>query len=506
MADEILRPDGRPVELKELGFTLVSKTLSARVETFPATAPGTRSGGSGLTPVVMQSADVRELGTVFLQDAQPERAQEKQVQLYIPAGGPEDGRILLYIDENGGISFHLPQTDRQPPTGIRAGREGVLRFDVPIRPPIKEPTETAPVRGVGGMLAKKVLKVIGWKLVGAVARQVGPPLVRQWEAQYRPMRTLNRVHLFEPQAPPLDTLIPPSERALLFIHGTFSRVAAAFKGINTDVDFLARLQERYGEHIYGFDHATVATGVATNAMQFYEKLAPGVHNFDIICHSRGGLVARALRDLTEDQLKQCFVQDCRRGKYEAELEAWGKAWRIPDGVQVKVNRILFGGTPNNGTVLAQPTHLKKYLEILMTATNLLPEFVDVTVDAILTVAKLLLNDVMPELPGLDDQKPNSDLLKLLRNAPAPEDAAIEADYAPPAGLQAIMRTADAAIDFVFSQEQNDLVVPTIGVSRWPGGAFQQIRCLSFTADKSVHHSTLFLQADSRRQLWDWLCQ
>jgi len=225
---------------------------------------------------------------------------------------------------------------------------------------------------------------------------------------------------------------------------------------------------------------------------------------DIICHNRGGLVARTLRDLTETQLKEGFEFDATRGKYEADLEAWGQAWHIRDGVQIKVNRILFAGAPNNGTVVAQPTHLKKYLEILMTATNLLPEFVDVTVDAVLTVAKLLLSEVVPELPGLDDQKPKSKLLKLLKKVPDPQDAAIEADYEPPAGLQAIMRTADLAMDFVFGQERNDLVVPTTGVSQWPGGSFQQVRRLPFSADRSVQNSSLFLQEEARRQLWEWL--
>ncbi len=451
----------------------------------------------------MQSADVRELGTVTLRDAHPERDQEKSVELYVPGGGREDGRLLLYFDENGGVTFHLPETVRQPPAGIRAGRESLLRFEVPIRKPVKEADEAAPVRGVGGMLAKKVLKVVGWKVLGAVAGRVGPPLVRRWEAQQRPMRALGRDNLFESQAPALETPIPASDRALLFVHGTFSRSASAFKGLDTDDNFLASIDNRYGERIYGFDHATLATGVATNVMQFYEKLGPGSHNFDIICHSRGGLVARALRDMTESQLKQRFALDSKRGQYEAELEGWGNDWRIPDGIQLKINRIFFAATPNNGTVLAQPSHLKKYLDILMTATNLLPDMADVTVDALLTVAKLLLNDVMPKLPGLDDQKPDSDFIPLLQDSPRPNDAAIQANYAPPPGLQAVMRSADMAMDFIFGQP-NDLVVPTNGVSQWPGAAFLDRRLVSFPTEKSVHHCNLFLQAKTGRHLLGWL--
>jgi len=500
MSNETLRPDGRPVQLAELGFVLVSRTLSADVTALPGITPSTRSGGPGLSPTVLRSAGVREMGTVVLQDHHADRAQDKEVSLYVPGGGREDGRLLLYFDENGGVTFHLPQPERQPPVGVRADRAEVIRFDVPLRQPIQEPDEARPVRGVGGMIAKKVLKVIGWKVAGMAAARFGPPLVRQWESEHRPLRMLSRANLFTPQSPALEEPIPPGERSLLFIHGTFSRVASAFNGIPDDEDFLAALDRRYGEHIYGFDHATVGTGVATNVMQLYEKLAPGTHNFDIICHSRGGLVARTLRDLDEAQLKERFTLDAKRGNYEPDLVAWGDNWRIPTGVSVSVGRILFAATPNNGTVLAQPTHLKKYLEILMTATNVLPDVADVTVDVILMLAKLLLTDVMPALPGLDDQQPESSLIPLLEASPGIHDAGIQADYAPPPGLQAIMRSADQAMDFVFGQKQNDLVVPTLGVSHWPGGIFTPGRLLSFASERSVYHCNLFLQPETRQHL------
>ncbi len=499
-----LRSDGQPVQLAELGFVLVSDSLDADISTFPGAAPGTRSGGPGLSPAVLQSADVREMGTVILQDQRPEREQEKRIALYAPGGYQEDGRLLLYFDEEGGVSFHSPQLERSPPSGMRAGGEQTLRFDVPIRRPGARTIDAAPVRGVGGMIAKKVFKVIGWKVLGMAARLVGPPLVRYWENKYRPLRVLDRETLFLAGLKSSLEHIPSADKSLLFIHGTFSRVAAAFSGIPEDDQFMSTLHGRYGEHIYGFDHATLATGVATNIMQLYDKLSPGIHNFDIICHSRGGLVARALRDMDETQLKQRFLYDAERGQYGTELEEWGKQWRLPDGVQVNVNRIIFGGAPNNGTVLAQPTHLKTYLETMMTATNLLPEVVDVTVDAVLATAKLLISDVMPQLPGLDDQQPESSLLPLLQDIPGDADAAIQADYEPPEGLRSIMRLADTGMDFVFGDMKNDLVVPTDGVSEWSGGDFPSLRLLAFDKEKGVFHSHLFRQSETRVQLLHWL--
>lgn len=328
--------------------------------------------------------------------------------------------------------------------------------------------------------------------------------MRAWEDAYRPLRVLDREMLFVADAPAGMSQIAPAQRALLFIHGTFSRVSAAFSDLPQDASFLAALRERYGEHLYGFDHATLATGVATNVMQFYERLAPGDHHFDILCHSRGGLVARALRDLSEEQLRSRFRLDAERGHYGADLRDWGEHWRIPAGVRVKVGRIVFAATPNQCTVLAQPTHLKSYLDLLMTATNLLPEVVDVSVDALLETARLLISDVMPQLPGLDDQQPQSTLIPLLQRSPGACDAAIQADYEPPAGVHAVMHLADSTMDFVFGDEKNDLVVPTEGVSRWAGGDFSPGRILTFGKEIGVHHSSLFRQPETRRNLLAWL--
>jgi len=504
MTEIQLRPDGQAVSLQDVGFAILSHTMDASITTYSATTPATRSGGAGLTTSVLQSADVREMGTVVLKDNHPERDQEKSVSLFVPGGHDQDGRIVVYFDEDGVASFHSPQLERSPPSGVRAGGEQTLRFDVPIRKPVGQHPRAIAVRGIAGIIAKNVLKVFGWKVVGMVARRVGPPLIRYWENHNRPCRVLDRETLFIPKGTPAIEKIPSKDKALLFIHGTFSRVAAAFSGIPEDEQFMSALHGRYSGNIFGFDHATLATGVATNVMQLYDSLSPGTHNFDIISHSRGGLVARVLRDFNEQQLKERFLFDAQRGHYGDELETWGKQWRMPENVTVNVNRILFAGVPNNGTVLAQPNHLKKYLEIMMTATNLLPEFVDVTVDAILTVAKLLINDVMPQLPGLDDQHPKNTLTPLLNSKPDELDAAIQADYEPPEGFQPVMRVADMGMDLIFGGRTNDLVVPTEGVSNWPGGNFAEERLLKFSSEKAVFHSNMFRQQETRDCLLNWL--
>ncbi|MBB5498629.1 hypothetical protein [Paraburkholderia sp. MM5384-R2] len=501
MAQLRLHRDGISAALPGLDILIASDSLDAMIETYPPASPGTRSSGSGLTPTVLRSSDVREMGTVVVNDIHPERKEKKSLALRLPGCSDADGRLVLYFDGDGRVSIHVPEIDTRPPPGVRASSGAVLRVDVELR--VAEASGDG-TRGIGGIVAKHVLKVIGWKVVGAAARRVGPPLVRAWEAAHRPLRVLDNESLFVPKAQSGITHIPVANRSLLFIHGTFSRVAAAFSGIPEDDAFQQRIRERYGKHIYGFDHATLATGVATNVMQLFDRLSPGHHTLDVICHSRGGLIARALRDMNEAQLKQRFRIDVDRGVYDEGMINWGTNWRIPDGVTVEVDRIIFGATPNMGTSLAQPTHLQFYLEMLMTASNLLPEFVDVTVDAILATAKLLVAEVMPQLPGLDDQKPDSSLMALLSAVPDGLDAAVQADYVSSNKALTAMRAADRTMNIIFGKEKNDVVVPTDGVSLWSGGQFKASRILSFGEDAQVHHSNLFRQSTTRDHLIEWL--
>jgi hypothetical protein len=108
----------------------------------------------------------------------PNANTKRRFRCYVPAGVERDCRLLLYFDETGGVTCHLPQVERRPPAGVRAAGEKSVRFDVPLRRPVRRPGgetggETG-VRGIGGLIARQVLKVLGWKVAGFAARRVGP--------------------------------------------------------------------------------------------------------------------------------------------------------------------------------------------------------------------------------------------------------------------------------------------------------------------------------------------
>jgi len=497
---------GSPLKIEGLGFALASDSVVADVRTAPLVGPleGWRRGEVLIPAEAMAEAQMEDLGAAFL-DVKSADERGGRVSAYAESVGEDEGRLLLYCDENGVVTVHVPEPEAHLETAWGGPARGGLRFDIPLRPAAEPPGDVAAVAGRWGGPRETILNLIGWKVVGGLVSSFGPQLVRSlWESRSGPMRIVTGEAMFEEQAPAMAGKIPPGDDGLLFIHGTFSRTAKGFKGVGNTA-FLSSMSQRYGDRIYGFDHATVATGIATNVMQFYDQLAPGRHVFDVICHSRGGLVARAMRDLSEAQLKERFELDCQRGNYGKAFIKSFDGWS-GSGVDLEIRRIIFAGSPNRGTMIAAPqrTYLKKLLDILITASNLLPGAEAISIGGVLTLAKVLMNEAIPKLPGLDDIHPESSLLGLLGDAPAAEDAAVWADFEPGPGTKVPYYVGDLLLDPVFRGEPNDMAVRGASVSDWPGGSFDPTRKLFFEPEKAVWHCTLFAQSETRDRIPEWL--
>lgn len=488
-----------PLTIDNLDFELIFENLIAEVAIQETPGPGVLGGPGDFIDEAAPTSGIEVVGTVTIEDQRPGQEDEKRVRLSAPVYDTGGGMALIYFDENGQASIHLPE--------LEDGRAvlGPLDravFDVPLHPQIERDDGPRVLAG-SGWLAKAFLKVIGWKGVEGAAVRYGPAALRAFEDEILPFRVLAHDNVFAEKPVELDGKIPPAEKALLFVHGTISRANKAFKGLDGNAAFLAGIADRYGQAVYAYDHPTVATGIATNIMRFYDRLAPGEHHFDIICHSRGGLVARALRDLDEAALKEQFKHDAKRGQYSDELKDWGAGWSIPAGVSVNVDRIIFAGVPHGGTILAKPGYLKRYLEILLTLAAWAPEIIDVVLEVVLSVVKVLAGDVLPELPGLNDCSPDSKLITRLAPTPTPHDAAVRANFEPPGMLG---RIADSLWDQLLGGVDNDVLVSLSSAGELRNGVFSSDRLLTFGRDREtpVWHSSLFAQSETPERVLFWL--
>ncbi|HJN12149.1 MAG TPA: hypothetical protein QF564_25930 [Pirellulaceae bacterium] len=133
-----------------------------------------------------------------------------------------------------------------------------------------------------------------------------------------------------------DESLPVSEgRILLFIHGTFSNtenLVGAFHNTAEGQAFLTWASDHY-DQILAFGHPTLSVSPFLNAVNLSRIFATSNAEVDVICHSRGGLVARW----------------------------WLEAITPPDA---PTRRVVFVGAPLGGTGLATPANIRQSLDLL----------------------------------------------------------------------------------------------------------------------------------------------
>lgn len=309
-------------------------------------------------------------------------------------------------------------------------------------------------------------------------------------------------------------------RTLLFLHGIFSTSASAFGGLldtsQPDIDELwTHLDETYDGRIIAFDHPTASVPHEENAAAFLALIPDDVHlELDIVCHSRGGLVARILDGQLPTSTSQSLLD-----------LLWGPLRRFIFGNQhhgkVTVRRIVFVGTPNGGTDIVEEENWNTLVDSFTTLLDALPPgpwtVTTPVFEGVLELVKVLAAGTADNLPGLRAMNPDSDLYAGLdaHAGNAPMYYAIEANYEPAPG-DPLGKGVDELIDPVFHDQPNDIAVPTTGVgdpatARPPDPRPTAIAGFPVPAERrlvldpgQVWHLTYFQQEQARTFLKRWL--
>ena len=387
------------------------------------------------------------------------------LRLAVPDARGED-LLVVVRHPAGSLSVHRPAT--------RPRRGAGTVVEIPLRS-----VGGARREGRGAHAAVLVLRAVAGVEEGAIAK-----VARAFEeAAFRRAGLAERlVHVTRDglaegrlgaAAPSL--LAPPPERNLLLLHGTFSSTAAAFGDLARGAFFEA-LEAVYGGRVVGFDHYTLSRTPAENARMLASSL-PGEEPFlfDVVAHSRGGLVLRTL--------------------VERPAEVGPAASRVACG------RAVLAAVPNLGTPLASAARwdlaLSGWLELfdLLPAAPapLLGEFV---VEALLWFARR----VTTALSGLGAMDPGGAEVAAFGRSAVPEAySALAASHRASGPLA--LRLLESGVDRFFG-EPHDLVVPTEGailLDRASGARIADGRVgffgpggrLGRTQARPVHHLGLF---------------
>lgn len=508
--DFALMGDFTPTQLDQSGITLVAPSLLGSGKWLAKRMAGeTRefTGEKSELDRAIDEAGAEDRYTIVIDAPTPATTPggggrgasdvaDDEMLLQVPLARDE-AAVVMYIDEAGLISFHYAQAPEAaaavlPSRAMGAGQQ--LRFRFQLRTGVsKKPGES---RGWIAKFTSKVIKVLVMKVFPDQVGGFAARRVQVWEQKQRAFEGLHGgtwEQLLDPSPTPVGSLAPyHRRRSLLLIHGTTSTTAGAFSGLAKQPELLERLHAMYEGRVLGFNHHTMSVSVAENVRQFFGALAasPGEYAFDIVCHSRGGLVARALAHLTDEHVSKLT----------------GTAWQRPVGVKLNIGRIVFVATPNAGTALAEPQRIPDFVERIANYVNMLPDTtLTIASGALLSLAGAVAEVALPRMPGLSDQAPDSPLQQMLAPPAGGFDHfyAFSSDYEPEGDLVIVIK--DGAVDRIFRNAKNDLVVPSDGVATTPHFALPPERCVAFPPERSVHHSAFFGQPEMFR-IADWLGQ
>ena len=372
---------------------------------------------------------------------------------------------LLIMPKRSGVEYALLQT----------GEDGYSNWLFPVTPNATEaifeispsakqsgPDERGPVTSA----MRGIVRVVGWA-ARPLLEMGARAFAQAWESSKRPygLRQVVNGQLVDP-----NWSILSSGPVLLLVHGTFSTPEAAFGGwVGTDA--FTVVAQRYSDRCLALSHPSLSASPDDNVDWMLKQLPAGLEGpVDIVCHSRGGLVARA----------------------------------IAAGDRPTVRRICQVGAPNVGTPLAQVKHIISFLDGHTALLSALPDSVStIMLEALLCLVKLVVTGAVFGLPGLAAMEPEGEYLKTLgqRHLGKHRWFTIGADYQPAASVKSrfVSRAADRVVDSFFSSA-NDLVVPSDGC-HVPGPLVEASLRL---AGADVHHCNYFRDTTVHDQLNAWL--
>jgi hypothetical protein len=396
-----------------------------------------------LTPFTALEAQPLAVGLEAMPSLTMPESEDSYVEM---RAAPPPGEGLLVMVESGGVvQWYLPTNAPQaalPALAAEpAGAPAELRFMVPQSTLARGAAVAAFGEGIGGAIVRFFRFKIIQELVDAAVEKVIAWIADNVEARNKRegFRFFERENDF-PYLTDGDLQQLANQRVLLLTHGIFSSLAGAFAGIADPANpLLQHLRAVYGRNIIGWDHWTVAKTPLQNATELLAKLPPDIQP-DIVCHSRGALVTRAM-------LEHPDLEASRESRFSA------------------VGKAIFVAGACQGSQLASLSRVNRLLNVY-SAIGSIPILgsAGVVLKAIVGVLRVLAQGAarLPSLEALSSDLDRNTFLQALNNdltTPTGEIVVIHANYDPSQGPLAGL--LDLNLDAIFGAA-NDMVVPFTG--------------------------------------------
>ncbi|MEO8540095.1 MAG: CHAT domain-containing protein [bacterium] len=519
---QIDRPSGITLELPD--SVIVSETPSVRRRRGGGNASGPI--GSDLSDLVdvLQTNDFAVIDTFALDAAQASPAGRRRgptesggstASLRLEVGEHESAAILL--DEGGFFSWRFPDAVTPTTPGVRrrrgapAGPTRQLQFDFDLAPGTTDPHRRRGIPIIGGHIGKVTAVVLRFAL---------PPIIGAVVDHLERQRLTRLVRIAEPDpitwteftdsAPAVSA--GRRTKALLFIHGTFSSTRGGFGALGATPwgsDLLDRAVNEY-DIVLGYDHKSLSIDPGQNAVDLLERLRAlwpqGDVDFDVVCHSRGGLVYRSL----------------------VEKVIFAYPW------EGRFGRAIFVAAANSGTELANPDNWERLadlytnlaaaaargLAIIVPGSLVAGMVLAEVIDGIGILVKTIVSRALQanDIPGIAAMWPAGPFIAEINSVearqPTPASStyfAVTSNFEP--GLRQpdteiterlLTLLRDGLVDQLM-QTDNDMVVDIASMTRIDptAGDFFDAK-LDYGPNGAVYHTNYFHQQATTEALLGWL--
>ncbi|MCB2224909.1 MAG: hypothetical protein KQH83_12135 [Actinobacteria bacterium] len=306
------------------------------------------------------------------------------------------------------------------------------------------------------------------KIVELLDRRIEPGLVRCAEEDPSTWR----------HVAPESLDLPDSSSALLLIHGFLSNTEKAFDGL-AGSSIISDATTKY-DVVLGFDHPTLSVDPGANAselLRLLHRLPASQHRFDVITHSRGGLVYRSLVETMQSQ--------------------------IPPSMRIGPAVLVAG--PQAGTTLAAYDNWKTLFDVCFNILNRIPGWASKFLESLLVLVHALTRSATANpavAPGIHALGPGSPFLRgLNRHTPKPPGPyfAIDSNFEP---ANQVFRVLDEAVDRFFGGG-NDLIVDTASMISIDDVDVPAGRRLDLSPSP-VHHFGYFDDGRVRQAIRQWM--
>jgi CHAT domain len=412
-------------------------------------------------------------------------------------------QVVLYVDEAGGMSWHLP--DDVSIGSAKATTENAELLRASSKPTFTIPTRTAAarraiasgqmeMRGWITAIGRKVLKVLVIPLVADLLADPTDKIVAAVERKHAQnvIRSVDANNYRQKVSLPFSNWSSlAGKRTLLIIHGIISSTDGMLNKLPQRA--MEALVKKYSGRVIGFDHFTLSLDPDENAAFFLNQVKRAISKenieFDILCHSRGGIVSRALTE---------------RGQ------------TLVPGHNCNFRKVLFVATPNAGSPLGNAEHVVDMVDVFTNFLTKLPDGVaNYVVEALLGIIKLIAYTAETALPGLAAMGTKGYIKTQLNVGggafPGLSYGAAASNYNPdpnsPHAFLAAALNAVASRTFASNGKAigNDLVVPCDGVFAQNGNPlFAIANPLVYQTSDYVYHNDFFAHPRTIDYLYKFL--